>query len=199
MARWARPRPPRRPRLEHIYRQLLAGSKVELIEGHARIEGPNRGARRRAHRHRAASAAGHRRRAGARQHPRHRSCPDQRRTARPEGAAEACRGDRWRLHRGRVRQYPGAPGRAGVRCSTAPSCRCAVSTKTCARAPLPRCSKPVSSLHPAPRRREVQRAGDDWLLIAADERMRDFPFVLNATGRRPNTRGPRPATTSASQ
>jgi glutathione reductase (NADPH) len=44
-------------------------------------------------------------------------------------------------------------------------------------------------LHPAGTPHEVQRAGDDFLLIAADERMRDFPFVLNATGRRPNTQG----------
>jgi glutathione reductase (NADPH) len=44
-------------------------------------------------------------------------------------------------------------------------------------------------LHPGMAPRQVQRAGDNWLLIDADERMREFPFVLNATGRRPNTQG----------
>ena len=44
-------------------------------------------------------------------------------------------------------------------------------------------------LHPGVTPREVQRAGGEWLLISADERMREFPFVLNATGRRPNTAG----------
>ena len=44
-------------------------------------------------------------------------------------------------------------------------------------------------LHPGAVPREVQRAGGQWLLIAADERMREYPFVLNATGRRPNTVG----------
>jgi glutathione reductase (NADPH) len=44
-------------------------------------------------------------------------------------------------------------------------------------------------LHPGAAPREVQRADGSWLLIAPDERMREFPFVLNATGRRPNTVG----------
>jgi glutathione reductase (NADPH) len=44
-------------------------------------------------------------------------------------------------------------------------------------------------LHPGAVPRELQRANGQWLLIAADERMREYPFVLNATGRRPNTAG----------
>ena len=44
-------------------------------------------------------------------------------------------------------------------------------------------------LHPGVTPRELQRAGGEWLLISADERMREYPFVLNATGRRPNTAG----------
>jgi glutathione reductase (NADPH) len=44
-------------------------------------------------------------------------------------------------------------------------------------------------LHPGAAPREVQRAGGEWLLIADDDRMREYPFVLNATGRRPNTAG----------
>ncbi len=42
MARWAAAKAAETQRLEHIYRQLLAGSKVELIEGHGVIDGPQR-------------------------------------------------------------------------------------------------------------------------------------------------------------
>lgn len=44
-------------------------------------------------------------------------------------------------------------------------------------------------LHPGAAPRKIQHAGDKTLLVAADGRMRDFGFVLNATGRRPNTVG----------
>ncbi len=42
MPRWAEAKAAETQRLEHIYRQLLAGSKVELIEGHAQVDGPKR-------------------------------------------------------------------------------------------------------------------------------------------------------------
>ena len=41
MPRWAAAKAAETARLEGIYRQLLAGSGVELVEGWARIEGPN--------------------------------------------------------------------------------------------------------------------------------------------------------------
>ena len=44
-------------------------------------------------------------------------------------------------------------------------------------------------LHPGAALRRVQRTGEGFALIALDERVREFPFVLNATGRRPNTAG----------
>jgi len=44
-------------------------------------------------------------------------------------------------------------------------------------------------LHPGATPRRIDRAGDTFLLVAPDERVREFPFVLNATGRRPNSAG----------
>ena len=42
MPRWAAAKAAETQRLEHIYRQLLAGSKVELIEGRGVVDGPQR-------------------------------------------------------------------------------------------------------------------------------------------------------------
>lgn len=44
-------------------------------------------------------------------------------------------------------------------------------------------------LHPGAAPREVQRAADGWVLLDGEGAARPFPFVLNATGRRPNTAG----------
>lgn len=45
------------------------------------------------------------------------------------------------------------------------------------------------TLHPGGAPKTVQRTGEGLLLVAADDRVRDFPWVLNATGRRPNGAG----------
>jgi glutathione reductase (NADPH) len=42
-------------------------------------------------------------------------------------------------------------------------------------------------LHPGSAPRQVQRAGSGFLLSLGSDRVLDFPWVLNATGRRPNT------------
>jgi glutathione reductase (NADPH) len=42
-------------------------------------------------------------------------------------------------------------------------------------------------LHPGSAPTRVQRSGRDWLLSLGEERVLSFPWVLNATGRRPNT------------
>ena len=107
MGRWAAAKAAETERLEHIYRQLLLGSKVELIEGRAVIDGANRVSHRRTHDQRTEPAHRHRRPPGTRQHRRHRRMRDQRRTARPAVAAQPRGGGRQRLHRGRVRQHPG--------------------------------------------------------------------------------------------
>ncbi len=45
------------------------------------------------------------------------------------------------------------------------------------------------SLHPGSAPSRVQRAGEGFLLMLGDDRVSDFPWVLNATGRRPNSAG----------
>jgi glutathione reductase (NADPH) len=44
-------------------------------------------------------------------------------------------------------------------------------------------------LHPGVVPQAVQRSGDDFLLVLGEDRVRSFPWVLNATGRSPNTAG----------
>ena len=44
-------------------------------------------------------------------------------------------------------------------------------------------------LHPGAVPQRIQRDGDQFLLALGDDRMLAFPWVLNATGRRPNTAG----------
>jgi len=44
-------------------------------------------------------------------------------------------------------------------------------------------------LHPGNAPTAVQRSGTDFVLVLGAERVRTLPWVLNATGRRPNTRG----------
>jgi glutathione reductase (NADPH) len=45
------------------------------------------------------------------------------------------------------------------------------------------------TLHPGSAPRRVQRAGAAWLLVLGEDRVVEFPWVLNATGRRPNSAG----------
>jgi len=44
-------------------------------------------------------------------------------------------------------------------------------------------------LHPGNAPKAVQQSGSDFVLLLGGERVRTFPWVLNATGRRPNTSG----------
>jgi glutathione reductase (NADPH) len=44
-------------------------------------------------------------------------------------------------------------------------------------------------LHPGVVPQRIQRDGDQFLLVLGEDRVRAFPWVLNATGRRPNTAG----------
>jgi glutathione reductase (NADPH) len=44
-------------------------------------------------------------------------------------------------------------------------------------------------LHPGAVPQRIQRDGDQFLLVLGEDRMLAFPWVLNATGRRPNTAG----------
>jgi glutathione reductase (NADPH) len=44
-------------------------------------------------------------------------------------------------------------------------------------------------LHPGVVPQHITRNGDEFILMLGEERVRSFPWVLNATGRRPNTAG----------
>jgi glutathione reductase (NADPH) len=188
MSRWAAAKAAETQRLEHVYRQLLAGSKVELIEGHGVIDGPQRvcvGERVLNAKHIliATGAA-----------PVRDSIP----------GIEACptSDDLLDLH---VLPEKAAIIGGGFIALEFASMLARLGTKVSlfyrARLPLRGFDEDLRTraaaalqaagveLHPGVTTREVQRAGGEWLLISADERMREYPFVLNATGRRPNTVG----------
>ena len=188
MSRWAATKAAETQRLEHVYRQLLAGSKVELIEGHGVIDGPQRvriGERVLNAKHIliATGAA-----------PVRDSIP----------GIEACptSDDLLDLH---VLPDKAAIVGGGFIALEFASMLARLGTKVSlfyrARLPLRGFDEDLRTraaaalqaagveLHPGVTTREVQRAGGEWLLISADERMREYPFVLNATGRRPNTAG----------
>jgi glutathione reductase (NADPH) len=188
MSRWASAKAAETQRLEHVYRQLLAGSKVELIGGRGVIDGRQRvrvGERVLNAKHIlvATGAAPVRDSIPGIEH-----CPTSddlldlqllpRKAAVVGGGFIAL-------------EFASMLARLGV----------AVSLFYRARLPLRGFDEDLRTraaaalqaagveLHPGVTPREVQRAGEDWLLISADDRMREYPFVLNATGRRPNTAG----------
>ncbi len=188
MPRWADAKAAETQRLEHIYRQLLAGSKVALIEGRAVVDGPRR----------------------VRVGERVLSAPH---LLVASGAApvrdsipgiEDCPTSDDLLDLRELPQQAGIVGGGFIAVEFA-SMLARLGVKVCLfyRAHLPlrgfdedlrtRAAAALQAagveLHPGMLPRQVQRAGDNWLLIDADERMREFPFVLNATGRRPNTQG----------
>jgi glutathione reductase (NADPH) len=188
MPRWAAAKAAETQRLEHIYRQLLAGSKVELIEGRAVVEGPGRvrvGERLLEAKHLliATGAA-----------PVHDSidgiehCPTSDELldlhVLPKQAAV--------IGSGYIAlEFASILARLGVQVSLFYRARLPLrgfddDLRTRAAAALQAAG---IELHPGAAPRQVQRAGNEWLLIADDERMREFPFVLNATGRAPNTAG----------
>ena len=188
MAQWAAAKAGETRRLEAIYRQLLAGSKVELIEGRALITGPNAV------------------RVGARGV-----------TAKTlliaTGAApvrdsiagiEACATSDELLDLSALPERAAVIGGGYIAAEFASIlARLGVAVSLFYRDRLPlrgfdedlrtRSAAALQAagveLHPGAAPRAVQRAGEQFLLVAADERVRAFPFVLNATGRRPNTAG----------
>ncbi len=188
MARWAASKAAETQRLEHIYRQLLAGSKVELIEGRAVVDGPQRvrvGERVLQAQHLLIASGA----APVRDSiPGIDACPTSDELldlhVLPPKAAIVGSGFI-------ALEFASILARLGV----------AVSLFYRARLPLRGFDEDLRTraaaalqaagvtLHPGAAPRQVQRAGGEWLLILDDERMLEFPFVLNATGRRPNTAG----------
>ena len=198
MARWAAAKAAETHRLENVYRQMLAGSKVELIEGWARVVSPNTvriGDRNVTARHiLIASGAA----------PVRDSIP----------GIELCATSDDILDLTHLPEQAAVVGGGYIAVEFA-SFLARLGVKVCLfyrdRLPLRGFDEDLRTraaaalqgagieLHPgaAPARVELAPAsssgepgrGDLLLLVAPDERVREFPFVLNATGRRPNTKG----------
>jgi glutathione reductase (NADPH) len=188
MSRWAAAKAGETQRLEQIYRQLLEGSRVELIEGWGRVEGPHTvvvGERRITARH-LLIATGATPVRDSIQGIEHCATSDDlldlqtlpERAAVIGGGYIGC-------------EFAAILSRLGV----------AVSLFYRDRLPLrgfdddlrTRLATALQAggvdLHPGSAPVRIDRAGENFLLQSADERVRDYPFVLNATGRRPNTAG----------
>lgn len=187
MARWAASKAAETARLEQIYRDLLAGSGVTLVEGRARIAGPNTvevGNRRLKARHLLVATGGS---------PVRDSIP----------GIEACAtsDDLLDLQSLPARAAVVGGGYIAVEFASILA-RLGVSVSLFFRDRLPlrgfdedlrqRAAAALQAagieLHPRCAPTRVARSGASFLLIAPDERVREFPFVLNGTGRRPNTR-----------
>ncbi len=188
MSRWADAKTAETQRLEHIYRQLLAGSKVELIEGHAKVDGPNRvrvGERLISAKHLLIASGA----AAVRDSiPGIEDCPtsDDLLDLRSLPAKAGIVGSGFI-----ALEFASILARLGVKVSLFYRAHLPLrgfdeDLRTRAAAALQAAGV---KLHPGMAPRQVQRGGDHWLLFDADERMHEFPFVLNATGRRPNTQG----------
>jgi len=188
MAQWAASKAAETNRLEGVYRQLLAGGKVELIEGWARIAGPNTvtvGERTITAEHLliATGAA-----------PVRDSLPGIEHcatsddlldlTTLPERAAV--------IGGGYIAvEFASILARLGVQVSQFYRDRLPLrgfdeDLRTRAAAAL---QAGGIALHPAAAPQRIERTGAGFAFEFADGRRREFPFVLNATGRRPNTQG----------
>ena len=186
MPKWAAAKAAETRRLEGIYRQMLATGGVELVEGWARIDGPNTvavGERKLTARHLlvATGAA-----------PVRDSIP----------GIEACATSDDLLD---LQTLPAAAATIGGGyiavefASMLARLGVAVSMYYRDRLPLRGFDEMLRGaaaaellaagieLHPGHVPRRVQRSGAEFVLQLDDERVRAFPWVLNATGRRPNT------------
>ena len=188
MARWAAAKAAEIARLEDIYRKMLAGGGVDLIEGRAQLDGPNRvkvGDRVLTAKHIliATGAA-----------PVRDSIP----------GIEACATSDELLDLSALPARAGIIGggyiavefasilaRLGVKVAMYFRDRLPLRgfdemLRTAAAAEL---AAAGVELHAGSVPRRVQRAGSGFLLLLGDDRVAEFAWVLNATGRRPNTAG----------
>jgi len=188
MPRWATQKAAETARLEGIYRQLLAGSKVELIEGWARLDGQNRvrvGDRVLTARHVLIATGGT---------PVRDSIPGIEDCATsddlldlrdlPERAAL--------IGGGYIAvEFASMLARLGVKVSlfyraALPLRGFDVMLRTAAASALQAAGV---ELHPGSVPQRIQRTPEGFLLLLGDDRAIGFPWVLNATGRQPNTLG----------
>lgn len=188
MARWAQSKAAETQRLEHIYRRMLTESKVELVEGRAVLDAARtvRVGRRVLHAPHILIATG--------AAPVRDSIP---------GIGDCPTSDE-------LLELQTLPSEAAVVGSgfialefASMLARLGVAVSLFYRASLPlrgfdedlrrRTAAALQAagvqLHPGAAPCEVRRDGDGWALHGAEGAPRHFPFVLNATGRRPNTAG----------
>ena len=188
MARWAGAKAAETQRLENIYRRMLADAKVELIEGRAQFDAHKRvhvGSRvlKAPHVLIATGAA-----------PVRDSIP----------GIESCATSDELLDLQALPQRAAVIGSGFIALEFASMlARLGVAVSLFYRAPLPlrgfdedlrsRMALALQlagvELHPGGVPREVRRIGASWQLAFDGGPELDFPFVLNATGRRPNTAG----------
>jgi glutathione reductase (NADPH) len=188
MAGWQAAKTAELARLEAVYRQLLAGAGVELIEGWARLDGPR------------AARIGERRVTAEHVLVATGSAPVR---DSIEGI-DLCATSDELLELAELPPRVAVVGGGYIAVEFA-SMLARLGPEVCLfyrdRLPLRGFDEDLRTrvaaalqdggitLHPGAVPRRIERAGDRLLLVAADERIRDFPWVLNATGRRPNTEG----------
>ena len=188
MNRWAAQKAAETTRLEGIYRQLLAGSQVELIEGWAQFEGPHRvriGERLVTAKHILIATGGA---------PVRDSIP----------GIEACATSDDLLDLQHLPERAAIVGGGYIAVEFASMlARLGVKVSLFYRDRLPlrgfdellRAAAASAlqaagvDLHPASAPQCIQRTAAGLLLLLGDDRALEFPWVLNATGRRPNTAG----------
>lgn len=192
MPRWAGAKAAETARLEGIYRRLLEGSGVTLFEGHARLDGAGRVA--------VDSADGTLQLRATRVLLATGSSP----SAHAIPGLETCATSDDLLDLNELPpsaaiigagfiavEFASMLARLGVKVSLYFRGRLPLRgfdemLRTAAMAELQAAGV---ELHPETVPTRVQAVGASRLLLFGDERMREFPWVLNATGRRPNSAG----------
>ena len=158
-------------------------------KGWAQLDGPDTGAGGRALAAGAAHPDRHRRVTGARQHPRHRGLRHQRTSC---STSTACPASVAVIGGGYIAvEFASMLVRLGAQVALFYRDRLPLRgfdemLRTAAAAELQAAGV---ELHPGVVPRRVQRVAEGFLLELGDDRVREFPWVLNATGRRPNSAG----------
>ena len=190
MARWAAAKAAETARLEGVYRQLLASGQVTLFEGWGRLDGPRRVTVQTADGEMTLAARQIVIATGAA--PVRDSIP----------GIETCPTSDDLLDLAALPARAAVIGGGYIAVEFASLlARLGVQVAQYYRAPLPlrgfdamlRTAAAAElqaagiELHPGTVPRRVQRSAGGWLLELAEDRVREFPWVLNATGRRPAT------------
>ena len=188
MPRWAAAKAAETARLEGIYRQMLAAAGVELIEGCAKLEAPQRvrvGERVITARHVLVATGGSPVRDSI---PGIEACATSDELLDLQALPEACAV----IGGGYIAvEFASMLARLGSKVTLYFRDRLPLRgfdemLRSAAAAELQAAGV---ELHPGRVPTRVTRSASGFLLQFGDERMREFPWVLNATGRRPNTAG----------